>query len=187
MCKKNKTFKETIPDLDELLSGNKLKFIAQICEKFWKHEREREESILNQSGRLQAFQTIFTAAFYIVVPMLIEQFEENVFKQQITWFFTILISIFVIIGIGLTFFAQLRYKYKFFPSIQEMQTDVANYPDDTDADIITQDYLAHFFPEIIRYLEKNNNRRCRFLNWAMWMFFICLILSFAMIVVLIIL
>ena len=164
----------------------KEQFLAENAKCAYELELQRENSIIEQTGRMLVFQSLFTAALYAALPSVLDLFERNRCATVLVWLFSVIVTVLTILGLGVTLAAQGRYKYKSMPNIEEAKQRISALADNHSYEEIKCFYNEKYLTIMYKSLEENNNLRCKLLKVAMWLFYITLAITLSMIVVLVV-
>ena len=169
MCKRKKE-EDLLHDFDIKLKGEKQKFASALFSTTYDLEIKREQSILEQSERLQIFHGLFAASFFLVTPSMDLPKATSMDKILL-----LLMTVLFLISLGLTFFVQWRFRHSSFPNIVQVKSDIERYPDAISSEDMKTEFLVHYYPDMIVSLEKNNLVRCNLLIAASSLSFVCVL------------
>lgn len=164
----------------------KEQFLAENAKYNYELESQRENSIIEQTGRMLVFQSLFTTALYAALPSVLGLFERNQCATALVWIFSVIVTVLTILGLGVTLAAQGRYKYRSLPNIDEAKQRICALKDSYSYEEIKCFYNEKYLTVMYKSLEENNNLRCKLLKAAMWLFYVTLAITFSMIVVLVV-
>ena len=152
------------------LDSDRLSFVAWSFVKCYDRETNRVDSILQQTSRLQVFQSIFTAAYFMTLPTIIDSFCKY---RSIIWKRTALFTLAMIISMMLTLLSQHRFRYNVPVRVDKPQLDDKGNPIDF---LILKDglkaldlecyYILETYPDATDDLARINKKRIFFLNTA---------------------
>lgn len=161
------------------------KFLSENIKDLYELEVKREGSIIEQTGKMLVFQSLYTAALYAALPSVLNYFSGKTDIANLIWVFVVIVTILVIVGLGITLTAQGRYKYKSLPKFEEVKQSIDKLSDQYTYEQIQCFYNIEYVTNMYKSLEKNDNMRCRMLKLSMLLFYITLLVTLIMIVVLV--
>ena len=100
-----------------------------ISESIWFNyqlEVKREQSILEQSGRLLVFQSLLPTALFAILPTLLESFRQNQRAIFCIWLAVVNVAILTTISLIFTLLSQYRYKYMSMPKLSDVKDHLAS-------------------------------------------------------------
>jgi len=135
-------------------------------------EEKREQSLINQSNQMLTAFAIFSAALYMIIPVVI---SLNSLLTSKIMFCVGIISFLLIGSLVLALLAQWRYKYKTMANIEEFYNNV-------NAEFHIYKTQANFNMQwkeqilSIHESKKNNNdKRSKLIIASMWMFLMAIV------------
>ena len=162
----------------------KERFLAENVKYAYELELNREGSIVEQTGKMLVYQSLFTAALYAALPSVLSLFEKSICATTLVWLFSAIVTVLIILGLVVTLAAQGRYKYYSLPNIDETKITVNKLPDCYSYEQIICTFNEKYISLMYKSLEKNNNLRCKLLKVSMCLFYITLGITLIMIVTL---
>lgn len=172
-CKKKKPF-------------GKERFLAENAKYAYELEVQREHSIIEQTSRMLVFQSLVLATLYAALPSVLNLFEGNQCTTKLTWILSVIITVFSVLGLGVTLAAQWRYKYESLPNIDKTKQALNALPDSCCYEKVKCTYNEKYITIMYKSLEQNNNLRCKLLKVAMVLLYVTLAVTFVMIMLLIV-
>lgn len=169
-----KAVSKTQRNPDIILTRNMmLKNIVELGKFSYELEEKREISIVNQSGQMLMALSIFSAALYMVLPVIIDYTTIAVNKLAIC---VGLITITLLVSFILVLFSQWRYKYRTIADIDELykaiEKDYQNYLSEDGFYLQWKEQLT----QIHSSRRKINDVRVNLIKSAMILFVIAIML-----------
>jgi len=141
-------------------------------------EEKREQSLLNQAGQMLTAFAIFTAALYMLLPVVLEHATLNISKNKLILFVGV-ISLFLLSSLVLAILAQWRYKYNAMNEIGVIYQEVdKNYGDYSTQVNFDKQWIIQI-ENLHKSKLKNNNRRAKLVMASMIIFLVAIALVIA--------
>lgn len=160
------------------------RFLMENVRYAYELETKREHSIIEQTGRMLVYQSLFTAALYAALPSVLDFFERNWRATMIVWLFSVVVTVLTVLGLGVTLAAQGRYEYRTLPDVDETKQFVGKLAGSISYEQIVCTYNEKYITDMYKSLEKNNDKRCYLLKRAMILFYVTLSITLITIIVL---
>lgn len=174
MCndeEKSKLVEEKVEDVADFYMRN----IKELGMFSYELEEKREQSLIGQATSMMTAFSIFTAALYMIVAIIV---EFTVLSKNQILFSTAIISFILIISLLFAIFAQWRFKYNVVRNIMDIYAAVNNNYED----YRTQAQFDMQWMEQIKVIhgskKKNNDKRVIFIKISMILFIIAISLLF---------
>lgn len=150
---------------DTVKIDKRMAFRAKGLKEYYERERQRTESILEQSNRLQMFQALLTAAYYAAVPSLLDYLKEIENNLSIIWVLSSILTIIMCFSLGFTLLVQRRNNYGVPPRLDKEKGKkyLISGKSIEELEII---YTNETYPAAIDVLETRNNRKVIMLKTA---------------------
>lgn len=149
-------------------------YIKYIAEVIYKDEQRREDSIIQQAGRMQTAFSFVIAAVFMATPVMVEyrgSLTESFFFIAISS-----ISFFLLVSLFFATMAQNRRKIEVFPTIEVICDKIENDYKLLLTIAARDKYLVKTYEKVHNSLEKSNNRRVLWVRLSMGAFYIALAL-----------
>lgn len=149
----------------------KMKNIKEFGLFSYEMECKREESLIEQSGKMMTAFSIYTASLYVLVQIMLKCF--NYLRYEIL-LATGVISICLIASLVLVIISQWRYKYK---KMCDIDIFFDNIERENDRYVTQADYDLQWKYQISgihKSKEKNNDRRAKLIMAAMIVFLVAI-------------
>ena len=104
---------------DTVKIDKRMAFRAKGLKEYYERERQRTESILEQSNRLQMFQALLTAAYYAAVPSMLKYLNGIEYNLSVIWVLSSVLTIIMCFSLGFTLLVQRRNNYGVPPRLDK--------------------------------------------------------------------
>lgn len=162
MCLKKKNKKEEIEVPD-----NAREFYQSNVQFVFNYEKERENSVLEQAGRLLVVESIIAAGYCQIISTYISTNAATKYDGSFLAKICILSGLLLVLSIIVTIFAQHRFFRRGAPDLQEIKEHISKNCVDFTSEQLNFDYIDAFVVDMYKSLKKLNNFRCVFLTIAM--------------------
>lgn len=162
MCLKKKNKKEEIeiPDSARKFYQNNVQFA-------FNYEKERENSVLEQAGRLLVVESIIAAAYCQIISTYISTNDAIQYDGSFLAKICVLSGFLLVLSIIVTLFSQHRFFRRGVPNLEKIKEHISQNCADLTSEELDFDYTDAFVVEMYLSLKKLNNFRCGFLTTAM--------------------
>lgn len=149
----------------------KMKNIKEFGLFSYEMECKREESLIEQSGKMMTAFSIYTASLYVLVQIMLDCFKY--LKNEIL-LATGIISVCLIASLVLAIISQWRYKYKKLSDIDVFYESIEYEKDRYEAQADYDLQWKYQISGIHKSKEKNNDRRAKLIMAAMIVFLVAI-------------
>lgn len=164
--KKHKVYKKQ-NDTKEI--ENLLEHIEELSKYSYELEKDREDSLLQQSGRMLEAFSVYTAAMGILLSVVLQYIP--VLPKKFIFIATGIIGLFLTISLILTILAQWRYKYVTLPLPKEIYKHVHDNYKPFLNNINQSKHYNELLNEVQESKKKNNDFRVKLIKGSMTFFF----------------
>ena len=148
---------------------NLLEHIKELSKYSYELEKDREDSLLQQSGRMLEAFSVYTAAMGILLSVILEYIPS--LPKKFIFVATGIIGLFLIISLILAILAQWRYKYVTLPLPKEIYKHVHDNYKPFLNNINQIKHYNELLNEVQESKKKNNDFRVELIKWSMIFFF----------------
>lgn len=135
-----------------------LEFMAENAKLVYEVEEKRQNSILEQTGRLLVFETLISAAFYTVVPMVLDVWGDEKVPEWF-WLLVLGISLLLILVLILTLVTQWRFEYKGMPNPVKLKEKLNNMRETDNLEKLKSEYKDKYITAMSYSLKSKNDVR----------------------------
>ncbi len=166
---KNKKYKFNKKQDNENEIESLLKHIKELSKYSYDLEKDREDSLLQQSGRMLEAFSVYTATMGILLSVILEYIPS--LPKKFIFAATGIISLLLIVSLVLAILAQWRYKYVTLPLPKEIYKHVHDNYKPFLNNINQIKHYNELLNEVQESKKKNNNFRVELIKWSMIFFF----------------
>ena len=146
-----------------------LEHIKELSKYSYELEKDREDSLLQQSGRMLEAFSVYTATMGILLSVILEYMPF--LPKKFIFTATGIIGLFLIISLILAILAQWRYKYATLP----LPKEIYNHIHDNYKPFLNNINQIKHYNELLNGVQeskkKNNDFRVELIKWSMIFFF----------------
>lgn len=177
MSTKSKKIETKVKTKGEKESNEKIqtecyKYMCELARIIYDNEREREYSVIDQSGRMQSAFSFVIAALFMAVPVILEYRGclslEFLFVAFSSIVGTLLFSLFA------ATMAQNRKKRKDFPPVSTIEKRIIGSYKEFDSSAKRDKYLVGEYKDVQESLSKINDKRMLWIRISTYSFYIAL-------------
>lgn len=148
---------------------NLLEHIEKLSKYSYELEEDREDSLLQQSGRMLEAFSVYTAAMGILLSVILQYVPA--LSKKFIFVATGIIGVFLTVSLILTILAQWRYKYVTLPLPKEIYKHVHDNYKPFLSNINQSKHYNELLNEVQERKKKNNDFRVELIKWSMIFFF----------------
>ena len=149
------------------IPDNARKFYQSNVHFVFSYEKERENSVLEQAGRLLVVESILAAAYCQILSTYISENGSILYDGSFLAKICIVSGFLLLLSIIVTLFSQHRFFRRGVPNLQKIKEHISGNCADLTSEELDFDYTDAFVVEMYLSLKKLNNFRCGFLTAAM--------------------
>lgn len=149
------------------------RFQSELCNYSFKESKAREQSIIDQAGKMQLAFSFVIIAVLTAYGFTLQLHSCYVF-HKFCFIMLVIISLMLILSLGFATFATYRFLYKRIDSVEEIE----KYVNKEKTRLHTVEQQAHsrngYLKKVQNSIDKNNDKRVTALLRSMNLFFIAL-------------
>jgi len=160
-------------DTKETMQKECYRFIVKYAKEVYEGEERRENSIIEQAGRMQAAFSFVIAALFMLAQIIIEH-------TTLSFPFLLLslssVSLSLLSSLLLATLAQRRVRRVLFPSVKVFREQVIDHYGSFETTAQRDKYMATIYEKMAASHEDANNKRVKLIRTSMLLFFVALAL-----------
>ena len=149
--------------------GSMFKYLTRFSEIKYNSELKREDSLVQQASQMQTAFSFLIAAVFMVAALVIEHRKYLSLRFYFVSFS--LITITLVLSLLFAMLAQHRRKQTVIPNVSEIRDYIYDRESEFETEEKQEKYLIDTYAAIQESKANNNDKRVKWIQRSMWLFY----------------